>query len=80
MNELAIKRKEAGFTQDQMAQILGIGISTYNQYENSQRNIPFEAAAKIAEILKVPQDQIFLPVKFTVSKLAESKPGKDGNQ
>ncbi|NLY44741.1 MAG: helix-turn-helix transcriptional regulator [Tissierella sp.] len=55
-------------TQEQMAELLNIGVSTYNQYENSGRNIPFDTAKKIAEILAVDINDIFLPIKFTVSK------------
>lgn len=61
-------RNAKKITQEQMAKRLNIGISTYNQYENSQRNIPFDVAEKIATILKVRVDDIFLPIKFTVSK------------
>lgn len=68
MTNLASKRKAASITQEEMARILDIGLSTYNQYENAQRTIPSDTAAKIAEVLGVPQSQIFLPVKFTVSK------------
>lgn len=55
-------------TQEQMAELMGIGISTYNQYENSERNIPLDTATKIADILNVDINEIFLPTKFTVSK------------
>lgn len=68
MAYLTDKRKAAGFTQNQMARMLGIGLSTYSQYENAQRTIPFAVAAQIAEVLGVPSGEIFLPVKFTVSK------------
>lgn len=72
MKDLASLRQEKGKTQKQMAKILGIGISTYNQYENSQRNIPYEVAKKIADILSVQVEEIFLPVRFTVSKIGMS--------
>ncbi|MDO7787900.1 helix-turn-helix transcriptional regulator [Desulforamulus aquiferis] len=62
-------RISKGITQEQMAKMLGIGVSTYNQHENSQRTIPYEIAEKIAEILDVGIEDIFLPVRFTVSKL-----------
>lgn len=71
--KLASKRKEAGLTQEDMSKFLGVGVSTYNQYENSQRSIPSDVAAKIAQILQVPHEQIFLPIKFTVSKLRHGK-------
>lgn len=79
MSELANIRKKAGYTQEGMAKILGVGLSTYNQYENRQRNIPSELAERIARILKVPQHQIFLPVKFTVSKQSADLPSNKTN-
>lgn len=51
-----------------MAKKLKVGVSTYNQYENSQRSIPYNIAKKIAEILEVEVEDIFLPARFTVSK------------
>ena len=49
--------------------MLGIAVSTYNQYENGVRSVPKDAARRISEILQIPLDDIFLPEKFTVSKL-----------
>lgn len=72
MRDLAFLRQKKGKTQKQMAKILGIGISTYNQYENSQRNIPYGVAKEIADILNVQVEEIFLPVRFTVSKIKTS--------
>ena len=68
MTKLADLRKEKGLTQEVMAKKLTIGLSTYNQYENLQRGIPFKTAVKIASILNVSVEDIFLPIKFTVSK------------
>ncbi len=72
MQDLATIRRNKNKTQEQMAKELNIGISTYNQYENSQRNIPYDIAIKIAEILNVKIEEIFLPVRFTVSKVIKS--------
>lgn len=71
MIQLASLRVERGYTQEQMANMLGIGISTYNQYEKSNRSIPANIATKISEILKIDKEKIFLPTKFTVSKQKE---------
>jgi len=65
---LEIVRKEKGFTQEQMAYMLGIAISTYNQYETGSRSVPAEIANKISGILSIEVAKIFLPKKFTVSK------------
>lgn len=77
MTKLAYLRKKKGLTQDEMAKILAIGLSTYNQYENLQRGIPFQIAEKIASMFDIPVDEIFLPIKFTVSK---TKTAKGDNQ
>lgn len=55
-------------TQQQMAKLLNIGISTYNQYENSERDIPYKIAKSIAEMFGLELEDIFLPTRFTVSK------------
>jgi putative transcriptional regulator len=73
MTKLAYLRKKKGLTQDEMAKILTIGLSTYNQYENLQRGIPIQIAEKIASILDITVDEIFLPIKFTVSKTRVEK-------
>lgn len=64
-------RKERGMSLEDMSKSLKIGVTTYFQYEQSQRNIPYDIAKSIAEILDVEVNDIFLPVKFTVSKTKE---------
>ncbi len=61
-------RKSKGFTQEAVAGAVGIATSSYNQYETGARNIPADIAQKIADVLGVEAGEIFLPVKFTVSK------------
>lgn len=73
MEKLAELRKKKGLTQETMARKLDIGLSTYNQYENSQRGIPIRTAKKIALILNIPLEDIFLPIRFTVSKTKPMK-------
>ena len=53
-----------GYTQDQMAEKLGISISAYNMYENRNRQIPKMTVNKIIDILKLEEEEIFLPEKF----------------
>lgn len=59
-------RKRKGFSQRYMANQLNIGISTYNQYENSNRKIPIDKAKGIAKILNTNINDIFLPSWFTI--------------
>lgn len=62
-------RKEKGLTQEQMAANLEIAVSTYNQYENGARSVPRSVAEAAANILGVNVEDIFLPTKFTTSKI-----------
>lgn len=66
--KLVEKRVKKNLTQEQMAKLLGIATSTYNQYENSQRGIPAEIVKKISKILDIEAEEFFLPSKFTISK------------
>lgn len=65
-------RLETGMTQEVMAKMLDVAVSTYNQYENGNRSIPNDIAEKMSEILGKPIDSIFLPKNFTVSKIKEA--------
>lgn len=65
---LAEIRDERRMSQKDMADILGIGVSTYCQYETGKRNVPAETVDSIAKILNINKNDIFLPIKFTVSK------------
>jgi len=68
MTKLEIKRKEKGFTQQEMAQGIDVSIGCYNMYENNQRRIPNDKAEKIAKILKCKMNSLFVPSSFTVSE------------
>lgn len=61
-------RNKENLTQIEMAKILGISVSAYNMYENGNRKVPEQIASKIAQILKVNMEDIFLPATFTTSK------------
>ena len=68
MQMLERLRMEKGYTQEMMAKRLSIATSTYFQYEKGQRLIPRSIVEEIASILQIPQEEIFLPVKFTICK------------
>lgn len=68
MSKLEQLRKEKGIGQSALAEKLGIASSTYCQYEKGARMIPVSTAIEIANLLSVKVEDIFLPVKFTVSK------------
>lgn len=67
-------RKEKGYSLIGMAKLLGIGTSTYCQFESGVRTVPANVAHKISEILCVEFNDIFLPTRFTISEQkAENK-------
>lgn len=68
MRQIEDVRKAKGFTQEYVASAVGVATSSYNQYETGARSIPAEIAEKIATVLGVEREEIFLPVKFTISK------------
>lgn len=61
-------RNSKNIRQAELAKRLGVAVSTYNMYENGERTVPAHIAKKIAKILEVDVNEIFLPEKFTVSK------------
>lgn len=65
---LADIRKEKNLSQEVIANKLNVANSTYCQYETGKRNIPTNIVEEICKILDVKQEDIFLPIKFTVGK------------
>lgn len=51
-------REDCNLTQKQMAERLGIPVTTYRNYENTYREPSFEILVKICEILKVSTDEL----------------------
>jgi len=72
VNNLVTRRIERRMTQTDVAKRAGIATSTYSLYESGTRTIPKEKAALIAEALDCRIEDIFLPVKFAVSKLSDN--------
>lgn len=58
-NKLIEMRNFKGFTQQQIAQELCMGITAYNRRENGQVSININQWEKLAEILNVPLKEIF---------------------
>lgn len=52
-------RQYAGYTQRDMASMLGISRDTYRKIEQSPENATISAAKKISEVVGIPIDQIF---------------------
>ena len=51
-------RKEKGFTAQEMADMLGMGIRNYRKYESEESRPTYETLIKIADILGVTTDYL----------------------
>lgn len=67
---LADCRVAAGYTQEQVAEKLGISVAAYCQYETGKRRIPSEIVDEIVKMLRIKnrKGDIFVPVCLTVRK------------
>lgn len=68
-SQLKTIREQRGETLESMASKLQIGISRYFYIETGKRPASPVLAEKIANILGVKEDEIFLPLSFTARKL-----------
>lgn len=64
------KRKECGYTAQQMADYLGVGIRSYRNYESEDREPPLDTLVKIADKLDVSTDYLLCRDDF-LSKHAD---------
>ena len=51
-------RLDNGYTQKQIAQMLGISQNTYSQYENGQRQVPIPVLIRLAEYYNTSVDYL----------------------
>lgn len=58
-------RKEAGLTQDDLAEKIGISVSAYRNKERGIHQFAADEMFKIRAIFGVPVDDIFLPTNCT---------------
>lgn len=58
-DKLKDTRKRAGFTQQQIADMLNVSRAHYTRIESGNRNPSLKIAIKIKEILSYSQDDIF---------------------
>lgn len=58
-NKMKSYREKANFTQKQMAEKLGIAVSTYNMMENGRRGISLLTAKKTSLLLNTSIDKLF---------------------
>lgn len=59
LNRLIELRKNAGFTQEQVADYIGVARSTYAMYEQGNREMDYQLLVKLADLYKVSLDYIF---------------------
>lgn len=70
---LRITRELKNETITSMANKLNIGVSRYYMIEIGDRPATPKIAKQISEILKVKQEDIFLPQRFTARETRQSK-------
>ena len=60
--KMVLRRKELGFTQQDLADFTGRKRNTIASYENGTINPPLSIAIKLKEVLKTDDDSIFLNI------------------
>lgn len=70
---LRLTRELKNETITSMADKLNLGVSRYYMIETGERPATPKIAKQIAEILKVRQEDIFLPHRFTARDIRQSK-------
>ncbi len=64
-------RKEKGFTAQQMADLLSVGLRTYRNYESGHSSPSIYALAQIADILNVSTDYLLCRDDFLAAHVDE---------
>lgn len=67
LQNLQIVRKKSGFSYQDMASELGVTFQAYWMIENGKRGLSYEMAVKIAKVLNMKPDEIFLSLDLTTS-------------
>lgn len=66
MSTIEELRLSLGYTQEKMANILGISTKTLSKYENDSTNLPTILLKKYIDIFGVSFDNIFLGKKYEI--------------
>lgn len=66
-NRLRETRKSKGFTQQNMADMLGISLNAYQKYEQAERSPSLDCLIKIADIFNVSVDYLLCRDEFIKS-------------
>jgi transcriptional regulator with XRE-family HTH domain len=60
LNELLRKiRRDANFSQENVAEEIGVDVTTYGRYEKGETQIKFEHVVKLAEFYKMTLDEFY---------------------
>ena len=74
MFTMKLARVKAGFTQEQVAKMLGVSRNTYNDYENYNVVMKIDKGILFSQIVGIPFDDIiFFKQKYTSSVVDEWK-------
>lgn len=65
---LKAARVNAELTQAEAGKAIGVRQETIGEWENGMRDIPYQKFAKLAELYKIPMQNIFLPRNLTKSE------------
>ena len=71
LREMRIKNK---FTQQTMAELLGITLNAYQKYEQAERSPSLDCLVRIADILDVSTDYLLGRDDFLRAKSADESP------
>lgn len=71
-NRIRKLRTEKGFTQKEMAEMIGIPYSTYSNYENNNREPSLEQLNKIAKALNLTLQNLISPGSITTEVILDS--------
>ncbi len=66
-DRLRFLRMKNRYTQQEMANILGISLNGYQKYERAERSPSLETLVKIADIFSVPTDYLLCRDEFLKS-------------
>ncbi len=65
-------REEFGkYSQQEVAQKLGVSKSAYNEYESGKKRINIDVLIELSYLYNMPTDYIIMPEKYTVAYLKE---------
>lgn len=60
-------RQRSGFTQEQLAKLIGVSIITISRYELGRQNARFSVVEKLAQVLKCSEIELLYPEVSGVS-------------